>query len=38
LEQLSGEFMKLSGQIANATLASLLEQYPAIKNRSLNNS
>ena len=38
LEQLSGEFMKLSGQIANATLASLLEQYPAIKKRSLETS
>lgn len=31
LNQLVGEYMILSGQIAQATLASLLEKYPQIK-------
>lgn len=31
LNQLATEFMNLSGQIANATLKSLLEKYPGIK-------
>ena len=38
LEQLAGEYMKLSGQIATTTLQSLLEQYPVIKNRSLQQA
>ena len=38
LEQLAGEYMKLSGQIANTTLQSLLEQYPAIKSRSMQKA
>lgn len=32
LDQLATEYMNLSGQIAQATLASLLEKYPNIKN------
>ncbi|MDP2632983.1 MAG: hypothetical protein Q8P25_04665 [Candidatus Curtissbacteria bacterium] len=32
LDQLATEYMDLSGQIAQATLASLLEKYPNIKN------
>lgn len=31
LEELANTYMDLSGQIAQATLASLLEKYPAIK-------
>lgn len=31
LDALAGEYMNLSGQIAKATLASLLEKYPQIK-------
>lgn len=31
LSELAGVYMNLSGQIAQATLASLLEKYPAIK-------
>lgn len=31
LDQLAREYMNLSGQIAQATLASLLEKYPNIK-------
>ena len=31
LQQLATEYMNLSGQIAQATLASLLEKYPEIK-------
>ena len=31
LDQLAKEYMNLSGQIAQATLASLLEKYPNIK-------
>lgn len=31
LNQLAGEYMNLSGQIAQATLQSLLEKYPDIK-------
>jgi len=38
LEQLAGEYMKLSGQIANTTLESLLEQYPSIKSRRLQQA
>lgn len=31
LQAIAGEYMNLSGQIAQATLASLLEKYPSIK-------
>lgn len=31
LKQLAGEYMALSGEIAQTTLASLLEKYPEIK-------
>ena len=31
LDQLAKEYMNLSGQIAQATLASLLEKYPNLK-------
>lgn len=34
LNQLAGEYMTLSGQIAQATLQSLLEKYPEIKKNS----
>lgn len=33
LDALAKEYMNLSGQIAQATLASLLEKYPGIKNQ-----
>lgn len=34
LSRLAEEYMSLSGQIANATIKSLLEKYPQIKNQS----
>lgn len=37
LNQLVGEYMNLSGQIARATLASLLEKYPEIQKQSNDN-
>lgn len=33
LSRLAEEYMSLSGQIANATIKSLLEKYPQIKNK-----
>lgn len=33
LEKLAGEYMSLSGQIAQTTLQSLLEKYPSLKQK-----
>lgn len=38
LNQLVGEYMNLSGQIAQATLASLLEKYPEIQKQNSGHS
>lgn len=37
LKELASEYMALSGQIAQTTLASLLEKYPEIKASTVNS-